>query len=339
VETSRAVLAFASLNNAILDPHESDSAFAQILATQRSGSITATFSEVRFRSDCIVIVGDDRLLASMPMLPHVLMRPDSNAATELRVRRVVLMGNWTSEAVSSFRRLGFETQAIQMDPHDFPNAMHTWSRLTSDEREQSASLPSRWMESADYLAIVWAPSNLCLAGADLWIERLQLWISGQNTSRRVVGLPLAGNYQSFQQVATWTTGFPGRMRLECDSHGEMAVDFQPVRYRKEAVADLSLAPTIIEVNDTVAFPNATKVFSPDILISPTWFPGPAGVDPGKQKVAPKIFIPCSIPGIESLAQYFRADSVYSVKVEPQRSTSLPMVSELLNVISPGAQRP
>jgi hypothetical protein len=36
----------------------------------------------------------------------------------------------------------------------------------------------------------------------------------------------------------------------------------------------------------------------------------------EQNIAPQVFIPCRIPGIEEAAQMFRADSVYAVKLEP-----------------------
>jgi len=336
VETSRAVLAFALENNAILDPFGSDPAFAQILATQRGGFMSASLSEVRFRSDCIVIVGDDLLLRSMPRLPDLLLRSQSSDAPSAATR-VVLIGNWTNESVLLFRTLGCETQAIQMDPCDFPKAIRDWSKLSLDERSQSASFPSKWMEASDYLTIVWSPGNFNFEASDLWIERLQGWIAEQNSSRRVVGLSLAGSYQTFQQVATWTTGFPGRMRLQCAPDGELIVDYQPHRFRSEAIASLSHSPIVIQVDDTAWVSTNTTSIKPDVLISQAWLPTCGNDDTQKQNVAPKVFLPCALPGIETNAQYFRTDSVYSVKVGPPGPANITSVTELLKAISLGAR--
>jgi len=246
------------------------------------------------------------------------------------------MGNWTNESVILFRSLGFETQAIQMDPCDFPKAIRDWSKLSLDERSHSANLPSQWMESAEYLTIVWSSSNLNFEASDLWIERLQGWIAEQNSNRRVVSLSLAGSYQTFQQVATWTTGFPGRMRLQCAPDGELTVDYQPNRFRSEAIASLSQSPVVIQVDDTAWLPTNTSSIEPDILISPAWLPTCENGDTKKQMVEPKVFLPCALPGIEVNAQYFRTDSVYSVKVGPPVPANNTSVAELLKAISSGA---
>ncbi|MCY2976109.1 MAG: hypothetical protein NTW52_15750 [Planctomycetota bacterium] len=343
VETSRAILAFALENNVILDPFGSDPAFAQILATQRGGMLSASLSEVRFRSDCIVVVGNDDLIQSMPRLPHLLARSKQQDLHKTTTR-VVLMGRWSAESINLFRSLDCEVQAIQMDPCDFPKAIRDWSKLSSEERIQSASLPSRWLRAAEYLTIVWAPSNLRFVESDLWIERVQGWITEQNASRRVVGLSLAGAYQTFQQVATWTTGFPGRMRLKCAPDGELAVDYQPHRFRAEAIASLSPRPVVMQVDDTAMKTKNSISIDADILIAPSWLPLSENANVREQKVAPKIFLPCLLPGFEAASQFFRADSVYSVKVgptEPAVGSSVgsavgSSVADLLQAISPGA---
>jgi formylmethanofuran dehydrogenase subunit B len=339
VETSRAVLAFALENNAILDPFGSDPAFAQILATQRGGMLSASLSEVRFRSDCIVVVGTDDLIRSMPRLPHLLARPHQQDLHETATR-IVLIGRWSAESINLFRSLDFEVQAIQMDPCDFPKAIRDWSKLSSEERSQSSSLPSRWIESAKYLTIVWAPNNLHFVASDLWIERVQGWITEQNANRRVVGLSLAGAYQTFQQVATWTTGFPGRMRLESASDGELAVDYQPNRFRAESIASLSPRPVVIQVDDTALKATNSISIDADILIAPSWLPHSEVANSKEQKAAPKIFLPSILPGIEAASQFFRADSVYSVKIGPNEPAVGSAVNssgaDLLQAISPGA---
>jgi hypothetical protein len=339
VETSRAVLTFARENNAILDPFGSDPAFAQILATQRSGMLSASLSEVRFRSDCIVLVGNDELIRSMPRLPHLLSRSQQQELHKTATR-IVLMGRWAVESIHLFQSLDFEVQAIQMDPSDFPKAIRDWSKLSSEERSKSSSLPSQWIDSAEYLTILWAPSNLYFDESDLWIERVQGWIAEQNAIRRVVGLSLAGAYQTFQQVATWTTGFPGRMRLECTADGDLAVDYQPHRFRAETVASLSPRPIVIQVDDTALEATTSILIDADILIAPSWLPLSEIADSKEQMAAPKIFLPCVLPGFEAASQFFRSDSVYSLKVGPTEPAVGSSVgssgTDLLQAISPGA---
>ena len=351
VETSRAVIDFAAKMGAILDPCGSDAAFAQILAMQRHGGMISTFSEVRFRSDCILLIGDDSVLRSMPRLPSVLA-----PGSDMPNKRLVLMGNWSQSSIQMFQSLRYDVQVVHMDYRNFPRAIRDWSQLSSELQTQTESLASRWIVSAEYLALVWSPTNLMTLANDLWVEQVQEWIADQNSSRRVVGLPLGGSYQTFQQVATWITGFPGRMRLSYSEWGDLQADYRPHRFRAQAIQDAKPTPIVVRVDDLTLTQDHQRsqeyqnqdiheVENDFIWIAPVL---PVDLDqphPSGRGKFPKVFLPCRQPFHECMSQIFRADSVFSVGVgsaiaeEKNREPVLELmnVSEILECIAAGGR--
>jgi hypothetical protein len=244
VETSRQALRLAKQLQAFIDVEGSEAAFPQIRAVQRGGMIHASLSEIAFRSDVLLILGHDGLLASFPRLASRLVaeRPSSGDGNGRRsLPRVVLMGRWSLDSLDHFRRRGIEVRAVEIDIAKIPQALMQWSRLTAAQQSMSDNVVSRWLHQAEHLAAIWSPGCLGIEQADLWIERLGQWLEVGNQTRRCVGLPLAGETITFQQVCTWTTGFPGRVQFEGSG----------MHYRPERTAQPSTAfDLIIRVDES-----------------------------------------------------------------------------------------
>ena len=299
VEGARAVLSLASRVGAYLDPSGSNDAFKSILAIQRSGMTTASISEVRFRSDCVVLIGDDRMLGSFPRLANILLQRNGNRLSSSPAR-VVALGKWSSECLSQLRMFAKDVCSIDVDIASIPQALIQWSRCNHETQLGSPNFASNWMSQAQYLTLVWSPSILDMPHADLWIERLWEWIQQRNASRRCVGFPLVSDYVTFQQVCTWITGFPGRV----------FIDGKDFRYEPH-ISSLSGeeihndSSTIIHVNESCN--QSRRVAS---RTSPTIIVGPC-LDPSVP--APKVFIPCAIPGLDHIATFFRVDATVAVE--------------------------
>ncbi len=213
VETSRALLALAEKLDAYVDIVGSNSAFPLIRAVQTAGMTTASLSEIRFRSDVIVIIGDDRLLEAFPRLAErIILPPRARSYREgaqdkgllasdkecspienlsFEKRRIALLGDWSTDSIARFKALNCEVAAIKIDVERIPQSLHEWSQLTEDQRSHSANRISRWISEASYLSLAWSTSLLDFSQPDLWIERLFQWISTRNEAKRCVGFPLA----------------------------------------------------------------------------------------------------------------------------------------------------
>ena len=325
VAAARAVLALAEKLNAFVDIDGSEAAFRSISAVQRSGMVTASLSEVRFRSDLIVMIGDDRLLQAYPRLPERIASPlgyshRKEGASENR--RLLFLGNWSPASLARFELLACEVASMPIDLEHIPRVLHQWSRLTDEARSATSDIASQWISNAEYLAIVWSAEQLDFAQPDLWIERLFQWIGQRNEKYRCVGFPLSSHYTTFQQVCTWTTGFPGRVQFKNGS-----IEYHPLAaagtrfYGRgdeghlESTFDLE-----IRIDETLDPSRASPPVSPTVIhIAPC-------LEGGNHE---RVYLPCGIAGFDHDAELFRTDGTVVLKVEAA-SRSEPVVGKLMS---------
>jgi formylmethanofuran dehydrogenase subunit B len=326
VEGSRAVLALASRLNAFVTPSNSESAFKSIPAIQRSGMVTASLSEVRFRADCIVLIGDDRTLDGLPRLANILFeRLATHDASQRKLPRVVLLGKWSAAGLAHIRQLGVDVSSVDIDIDKIPQSLFQWSRCNRHAVSASRNVASNWMSEANYLTLIWSPVVLQMPHADLWIERLFEWIDQRNEQSRCVGFPLANDYVTFQQVCTWITGFPGRVQV----NGE-EFRYEPRRILDGTSEGSSEASINIQADEFVggfdgdlsdANNASNKSIAPAIVISPKL---------EAREPMPRVFIPCGVPGVDHTATFFRVDA--TVAVEAKDEVSLPRSSQPMSLV-------
>lgn len=303
VEGARAALAFASKIGAFVDPDGSDDAFKSIRAIQRSGMVTASMSEVRFRSDCIVLIGDDRLLESFPRLIEVLTLQASQCSLMLQ-RRIVAIGKWSTKSITRLRQAGNDVCSIDIDIDRIPQSFFQWSHCGSRAHSTSPNVISQWISQARYLSIVWSASQLDMPHPDLWIERLNQWILQRNAQIRCVGFPLASDYVTFQQVCTWTTGFPGRVLLEKDSF-EYIPDLSSDKNRNRGIKTNSHVAVVLRIDESIGgMANKPAIVLPTVAIAPY-------LDVASQSA--RVFIPCAVAGVDHRATFFRVDATVAVE--------------------------
>ena len=218
VQTARAAISLAKTYNATIDCCVDGHAFKNILAIQRSGLNSVSIAEARDHTDFFIVVGDDGILDACPRMPHSL------AGKVPLQQTVLLLGRFRRLSIERWMKAGFQVWSISCNVADVPKALAQWYRIDSNERLRSVSkMPSegenasslyKIMESAKYTTVVWNAQNLSMQYPDLWIERLLQWIAKRNEARRCAGLPWASLDGTFQQVCTWITGFPGRVRFQ-----------------------------------------------------------------------------------------------------------------------------
>ncbi len=326
IETSRAVLDLARRIHAFVDMDDSESAFHQIRAVQRSGMFTATLSEVRFRSDLVILIGNDQLLEQFPRLAarlsnkpaiHLPDKGDSNNAsahssrsTNSPVSRTILcLGAWSEKSVNHLKALNANVLAFPMDlqviPADLFRSTSSTDLLTSDPLFAIRNL----IEAASYTSLIWSNSLLQWKHADLWVERLFQWIAQQNRLMRCVGMPLSSHYGTFQQVCNWTTGFPGRVRfLE-----EYETSFEPEEpSRAFAQADLEIHIDEPSLAATHRKTNCRQIF--------------IGFTP--QESNPELLhFPSLVAGYHYAAEHFRGDGTIVLRAGPEPQANAMQLSK------------
>jgi hypothetical protein len=212
VETARAALQFAAKYNATIDCAEDGNVFKNTLAIQRSGMNSVSLAEARDLSDVFIVVGNDSLLQSVPRMPNAL------ANTSQADRLVLLLGDYSDVSINAWNAVGFNTWQVPIELDRIPAALSQWSKWT-ESKHGLVKLPETHcthalftsLHHAKYMTVIWSAETIRIEQADLWIESMLQWIASQNEHRRCTAIPWSSLDGTFQQVCTWTTGFPGRV--------------------------------------------------------------------------------------------------------------------------------
>ncbi len=309
VRAARAAIELAKRCDAIVDLADSDATFDTLTAIQRAGIVSETIAEIRFRADVVIFLGDDRLLNSMPRLGARLL--DIPTASQLLHRRVVLLGNWSHAAKQSLEGTDRVVTSIQCALPLLPNSLNGLLGPSTPSSTEIASL----IGGASNLVMVWNPEYIAATDRDLWTETLLRWISKFNCGASCAALPLAGRGITFQQVCTWLTGFPGRVRFQ-----QGTAEYDPSRFRfPTEPQDLQTDCLLwVEQDEEAALP----VSLPNILLSaPRNF---RTVGP-----YPKVEIAIGLPGVDHESILFRSDSVDASICPQLRDSMLPSAGSVL----------
>ncbi len=314
VDTARAAVAFAAKHSATLDCAESGHVFKNVLAIQRSGLNSVSIAEARDHSDLFIVIGDDAMLRAAPRMPFALSNDLPNQRT------VLLLGEFGQESIRGWKHAGFDTWAVQCELKNVPTALSQWSRWSDQVwREQTTSVDSTGgliaspllerMACAQYTTLLWCAENLAMAEADLWVERLLIWIASRNEKLRCAALPWTSTDGTFQQVCTWLTGFPGRIYFR-----DGIPEYDPLRNSYEHwIERISESGTpesvVVLIDETIASmtylrPLEWQWLEKSLVIELT---------------GDSASFPTWMAGFETTADMFRADQTLLAHVEPTRN--------------------
>jgi len=306
VESARAVVAFASKHNATIHCAESGHIFENVLAIQRSGLNSVSLAEARDHSDFFIIVGDESMMAAVPRMPFALSNGRPGQQTAL------LLGDFSIAATEQWKKVGFDTWSMPCDLSAIPSALAQWSRWSNStpnkpthDTSPTNPLFERMARTA-YMTVVWSAENLLIDQADLWVERLLQWIASCNEKTRCAALLWTSLDGTFQQVCTWLTGFPGRIKFR-----DGIPDYDPNRNSYERwIARTPIGKShesvIVLIDETVAsapfrHPESMPVSDKCQVIE---------LSRQSEK------FPTAIAGVEVSANMFRADQTLLAHVSP-----------------------
>ena len=305
VESARIAVDLARRLDAIVDPWESDVAFAGIRSLQRNGGFRTSLAECRELADLFLVFGDDSLLDEYPRLPVSLSGKSSlnKSGTPL-----LLIGNWSEEAADRWREAGFEVLAISADLDQFPRWLSLATRLS--DTDTSTSQVSRWLLESQYTTLVWAPGNIPVEQIDLWMDSMMDWVMRQNETRRTTALVWSDPQATFHQVCTWLTGFPGRIVFR----GGVA-SYDPDLFRAQSWFENQRACRETQDRSLILWiDDSWEALPTDITQTkvPTWVLG------GKALDTPSVVLnqlASGIAGVTHPGSFFRGDQVVLARVQ------------------------
>jgi formylmethanofuran dehydrogenase subunit B len=312
----REVLALAELTGGIVDHAGSSGLLANVRTMQDGGWVTATLAEVRNRADLVLLVGTDTH-ALAPRFVERCLAPSATLFGPI-TRELVYLGDGLrpAEGVGSVttlpcppERLAAALAVLRAMVAGAPGAVRDETLLNLATRLQAARYP----------VIVWAAGALPGRHPDLLVGMLAGLIRELNTSRRCVGLPLAGpdNIIGCNQVCAWQTGVPLRT-----SFAAGVPDHDPARWGTEALLRGGQPDALLWLASLRDSP-VPDVSMPTIVLARPGNTLPRPVD---------VLIPVGTPGLDHAGSVYRTDSVVSLPVRALRDSGLPSAAEVLRRI-------
>ncbi len=274
-------------------------------ALQTRGGIMTTLAEVKNRADTIIFIGN-HVTADYPRFierfinpPHSLFvgknrklaylgRPGIKELDECADHTAVIISGQGDEIADNLALLRAKLAGTDSQSADI-------SAPINRKLNQIVNM----IREAQYGVLVWSPAALPQDHADLIISSLLDLVRDLNSRQRFAGLSLSGSNgaASFQNVATWQTGFPAGINFR--SGGPSGAD-----------ADISDVDSLLWISafsdDT---PPALNV--PTIILS-AHQTGMSDAD---------VYIPIGIPGIDHTGNLFRTDSIINIPLKKVRDSA------------------
>ncbi len=322
----RAALQLAEQTGARLWHSQERHAVNNLDAVYARGSILTTLAEVKNRADVIIFVGEHvtrrhpRFIERFINAPHSLFvgnrrnlaclgRLGRQEAKECAAHSPVTLGGRGAEIADNLALLrAWLAEPRLLNQRNVPAAKRR--RL-----EQVATM----IRKAQYGVFVWSAAALPPQHADLVIGSVLDLVRELNARQRFAGLSLGGNDggASFQNAATWQTGFPAGLEFR---------DGSP--HRNAAMDDpLSDADCLLWISSFADAP-PPDLQVPTIALSPYRSVG-AGAD---------VYIPTGTPGIDHAGVQFRTDSVVSLPLKKLRDNGSAGAAEIISNISARLRR-
>ena len=317
VDGIRAALQLAEKTNAALLHTQERHGAHNLKALQVRGGIMTTLAEVKNRADTVILIGNNvtgdypRFIERFINTPHSLFthkhrklaylgRPGRKELDECDDYAPVVISGHGVEIADNLALLRAKLAGGQLlDNNSIPAAKNR-------KLDQVAGM----IRDAQYGVMVWSPAALPQDHADLVISSIQDLLRDLNTRQRFAGLSLGGSNGgvSFQNVATWQTGFPA------------GIDFRS-GHPSATGMDTSDADSLLWIS---AFSDET----PPALNVPTII---LSAHRSRARDA-DVYIPIGIPGIDHPGNLFRTDSVINMPLKKVRDTAFPSAARVIREI-------
>ena len=318
IKGTKATLKIADKFKCIIDHFSGDSYVKNIKSIQEEGGFFLTLSELKNRSDTIIIIQ-----LSNEELPRLFEKYIFSKKTinNLKKRNLVFIGNKVPQFIYKNKKK-FNFDHIKLNSTNLLNFISSLRNSIksdiSEIKEKKILSLLKLFKQTNYGSILWSIKELDNNISDLIVTEINLLIHDLNKFTRFAGLSIAGSEHitTVNEVMLWQTGFPIRTSFE---QGFPVHDIN--QFSTKRLIDKKEIELVIWINSF----NEKK-----IIINKKIKTVLIGIPSHPQKKDVDIFIPVGTPGLDHNSHLLRIDKVVSLPLKKIRNISLPSVDYVLN---------
>ncbi len=329
VAGARASVRLAEQCGGVIDHVNSAALMRNLSVLQYSGWFTATFAEVRNRSDLIVVVGDTIFERFPRLIERVLIPENGLLDDRLDQRKFILIGPWNEKPLPD--------KLNKQKPTVVDTKLSQATKIVSLLRDaRSAQATSRFdvepelidllnnltcdINNATYTSVVWSAGDFDFLHSELLVQNLVEWVRELNKESRAVALPVGGSNGdlTLNQVCTWHCGLPIRTSFArgYPQHDPILFDYRRLLDTDET--DLLL---VVGQNNMTCKPSR-EIDYVEI-----------GANVQQDNAKNRVHIQTGVPGVLHRGHMFRGDGVVSIPLRQLQVTGLPSPAQALDQIS------
>ena len=318
IKGTKATLKIADKFKCIIDHFSGDSYVKNIKSIQEEGGFFLTLSELKNRSDTIIIIQ-----LSNEELPRLFEKYIFSKKTinNLKKRNLVFIGNKAPQFIYKNKKK-FNFDHIKLNSTNLLNFISSLRNSIksdiSEIKEKKILSLLKLFKQTNYGSILWSIKELDNNISDLIVTEINLLIQDLNKFTRFAGLSISGSEHitTVNEVLLWQTGFPIRTSFE---QGFPVHDIN--QFSTKRLIDKKEIELVIWINSF----NEKK-----IIINQKIKTVLIGIPSHPQKKDVDIFIPVGTPGLDHNSHLLRIDKVVSLPLKKIRNISLPSVDYVLN---------
>ena len=318
IKGTKATLKIADKFKCIIDHFSGDSYVKNIKSIQEVGGFFLTLSELKNRSDTIIIIQ-----SSNDELPRLFEKYIFSKKTinNLKKRNLVFIGNKVPQFIYKNKKK-FNFDHIKLNSINLLNFISSLRNSIksdiSEIKDKKILSLLKLFKQTNYGSILWSIKELDNNISDLIVTEINLLIQDLNKFTRFAGLSIAGSEHitTVNEVMLWQTGFPIRTSFE---QGFPVHDIN--QFSTKRLIDKKEIELVIWINSF----NEKK-----IIINQKIKTVLIGIPSHPQKKDVDIFIPVGTPGLDHNSHLLRIDKVVSLPLKKIRNISLPSVDYVLN---------
>ena len=320
IKGTKATLKIADKFKCIIDHFSGDSYVKNIKSIQEVGGFFLTLSELKNRSDTIIIIQ-----SSNDELPRLFEKYVFSKKTinNLKKRNLVFIGNKVPQFIYKNKKK-FNFDHIKLNSISLLNFISSLRNSINSEiseiKDKKIVSLLKLLKQTNYGSILWSIKELDNNISDLIVTEINLLIQDLNKFTRFAGLSLGGSEHilTVNEVLLWQTGFPIRTSFEKGFPVHDIDQFSTKRLIDKK--EIELAIWVNSFNEKKIIINK-KIKT--VLI---------GIPTHPQKKDVDIFIPVGTPGLDHNSHLLRIDKVVSLPLKKIRNISLPSVDFVLNKV-------
>ena len=322
VNIAREMLTSSSKINSIYDHVNSGTFLKNLSIYQRKGFMCTSLSEIKNKSDVIVLFSNS-ILKKYPRLITRILAPDNSFSINPKKKEIYIIGNKKNNVKDSSIKDSRITY-IDFNNKDIPKLLDCLTEKVNRSKLSNKIFNNlaKSIDDSKYLSMIWGTSEFMkLNSCDEIINHISDYVLSINETSRAACLTLAGNEGDVSSIQTsgWLTGFPSRIKFT-GNYFEYDRDL----YNTESLIEsnnIDLAIYINAISNKKLYLNKKNK---NIVI---------GHPSTKFNIQPHVFLPCGIPGIDYKGLIFRTDNVVSLPLSSIKIPTYRSVQEILRGIT------